>query len=118
MAQFRPILIAVIASVSFTAVAVVLWGLAIAWAAERLAPAAAPLDRAGAVAVTVLAGLGWAVAAVLRWAVRELRAAERELRAAERDRSALIRTLAALAPAPSAALRPTRPHDQPGRRVP
>lgn len=111
MAQFRPILIALIASISFTAVAVVLWGLAIAWAAERLTPAAAPLDRSAAVAFTVLAGLGWAVAAVLRWAVKELRAAER-------DRSALIRTLAALAPAPSAALRPTRPHDQPARRVP
>lgn len=111
MAQFRPILIALIASISFTAVAVVLWGLAIAWAAECLSPAAAPLDRSGAVAVTVLAGLGWTVAAVLRWAVKELRAAER-------DRSALIRTLAAVAPAPSATLRPTRPHGQPGHRAP
>jgi hypothetical protein len=111
VAQFRPILIALIASISFTAVAVILWGLAIAWAAECLTPAAAPLDRSAAVAVTVLAGLGWALVAVLRWAVKELRAAER-------DRAALIRTLAAVAPASAATLRPTRPHGQPGRRVP
>lgn len=101
MARFRAISLV---SITLTIAAVAMWGLAIGWTAARTSLTALPLDRSGAIAVTGLAGLCWALLAVLAWVVRPLRAAER-------DRAALIRTLAALAPASAATRRPTRPHD-------
>lgn len=76
MKQFRSILIA---SISFSVIAVFMWGLAIGWSATHECATAMPLDRAGAVAASVLAGVWWALLLLLR---------------AERDRVILLRTLA------------------------
>lgn len=93
MRQFRSI---TITSISFTAIAAVMWVLAIAWGAAHVYMTALPLDRSGAIAATGLAGIWWGVLMLLR---------------ADRDKSILIRTLAAqpLSRPGDRPLRPTRP---------
>lgn len=76
MPRFRPVFIA---SAFFTLTALVMWGLAIDWSADHECTTAMPLDRAGATAATVLAGVWWATLVLLR---------------ADRGRTVLIRTLA------------------------
>ncbi len=81
-------------SIIFTAIATVMWGLAIAWSAGHKCATAIPLDRSGALAATALAGTWWA-AWVLQWH--------------NHDKSVLIRTLAVVVPAQRRELAKTRP---------
>lgn len=80
MSEFRRMLCV---SIIVTAVAAAMWGLAVDWSVRHDERTAMPLDRAGATAAIVLAGICW----VQLW-----RAVH------DRDRSVLIRTLSRTVP--------------------
>lgn len=103
MAQFRPILIA---SIGFTAIAAVMWALAIGWGAAHVYMTAQLLDRSGAIAATAVAGIWWAVLVAVLVLIRRDDERYRRLDGEYRRReAALIKTVGRLTGIPT----PTRP---------
>lgn len=108
MEQFRPIMIA---SILFTAIAAVMWGLAIVWSDNHRCVTAMPLDRSGAIAVSVLAGIWWGVLVLARRDDRRNRQLDGEYR---RREAVLIKTVGRITGIPTPTkplpiLRPVRP---------